>query len=65
MPRKRVLLALDKPNGETILVGYKGFEATIMKWTITEGEDTSIADVEIKCNVMPLIYTGTSLPVQS
>jgi len=63
-PRTKVLLCLDKPHGERLLIGYKGFEATITKWALDESKKNSFADFEIMAFVHPLVYTGAAVPVQ-
>lgn len=62
-PRTKVILVIDKPHGEHLIVGYKGFEATIGKWDYEEGEKACFADFEVMATVHPLIYTGTTIPV--
>lgn len=63
-PRTSVLIVVDKPHGERILIGYAGFEAVLKTWDIKEGVDMSYADFEFECIVLPMIYTAATIPMQ-
>ena len=64
--RTKVLLVVDKPHGESIQIGYKGFEAFVKQTEAMEGSKDSHIQFEFECFVgMSVLPVASVFPLQS
>jgi hypothetical protein len=64
-PRTKILMVIPKPHGESLQIGYKGFEAFVDKNTVMESSKESHISFEFKCYVgMSILPAATIFPAQ-